>query len=244
MIRVLRETHDPSAAVAQRLALAGGRNVFGEPNFRAVWGWNRLGWIGGRWTDRDASGSVLRETIGLRLAPKYFPHNRWHIERWCAPETYGSPEIWARQTMEIEDGRNIAALGPYPSRGEYEHVFTLEYFPRIAPACPEFRRRASAPAQLHSQAAPMDGASSRVSSSHADDGLGAFVQLTPAIAERLALMIERSRAHSGACTVGLMPGAVGFANTPESRRGREALYRREAQRDRAYDAWAEALLNG
>ena len=237
MIHVLRETHEPSAEVADRLALAGGGNIFGEPNFRAVWGWNRLGWIGGRWTDRDpATGSILRETIGLRLAPKYFPLNRWHIERWCAPETYGSAEQWARNTLEIEDGRNVPALGPYPSRGEYEHVFTLEYFPRVAPA--------SAPAQLHSQAAPMGSPASRVSSSHADDGLGAFVQLTPTIAERLAHMIERSRALSGACTAGLPPGALGLSRTQESRRGRESLYRREAQRERAYDAWAEALLSG
>jgi len=217
MIHVLRETHEPSAAVAQRLALAGGRNIFGEPNFRAVWGWNRLGWIGGRWTDHDANGSVLRETIGLRLAPKYFPHNRWHIERWCTPETFGSTEQWARHTLEIEDGRNIPALGPYPSRGEYEHVFTLEYFPRAA--------------------------SPRAHGLRDGDSPGEFVQLTPTIAERLARMIERSRALSGACTAGLPPGAVGLANTPESRRGREALYRREAARDREYDAWADSVLN-
>ena len=28
--------------------------------------------------------------------------------------------------MEIADGRSIAALGPYPSRGDYEHCFTLQ----------------------------------------------------------------------------------------------------------------------
>ena len=28
--------------------------------------------------------------------------------------------------MEIEGGRSIPALGPYPVRGEYEHCFTLE----------------------------------------------------------------------------------------------------------------------
>jgi hypothetical protein len=203
LIEVLRETHEAPATVAHRLARAGGRNIFGEPNFRAVWGWNRLGWIGGRWTDRDpATGSVLRETIAMRLAPKYFPLNRWHIERWCAPETYGSPEQWARNTLEIEDGRNVPALGPYPSRGEYEHVFTLE------------------------------------------DPRGNFLQLTPTIAERLASMIERSRALSGACTAGLPPGALGLSRTQESRRGRESLYRREAHRDHEYDAWAEALLSG
>jgi hypothetical protein len=30
------------------------------------------------------------------------------------------------QTFETVDGRTIPALGPYPSRGDYEHVFTLE----------------------------------------------------------------------------------------------------------------------
>ena len=28
--------------------------------------------------------------------------------------------------VEIADGRSIPALGPYPSRGDYEHCFTLE----------------------------------------------------------------------------------------------------------------------
>ena len=28
--------------------------------------------------------------------------------------------------MEIVNGRNVPALGPYPSRGDYEHCFTLE----------------------------------------------------------------------------------------------------------------------
>ena len=30
------------------------------------------------------------------------------------------------QTIERENGVSIPALGPYPSRGEYEHCFTLE----------------------------------------------------------------------------------------------------------------------
>ena len=111
---------------ARALALAGGRNRFGEPNYRAVWGWSRLDWIGGKWEDRDASGSLIREVVELRREPKYVPHNRWHIERWTPPESYGSPGEWHAQTVEIENGRNIPALGPYPSRGDYEHCFTLE----------------------------------------------------------------------------------------------------------------------
>src|SRR2546423_752320 len=125
-IRVLRETHDTPEAVAQSLSRAGGLNRFGEPNYRAVWGWNRLAWIGGKFEDRDAHGALLRERVELREEPKYPAVNRWHIEKWLPPEVYGSPRAWYAQTVERENGVSIPALGPYPSRGEYEHCFTLE----------------------------------------------------------------------------------------------------------------------
>ncbi len=122
------------------MGCAGGFNRFGEPNFRVVWGGSRLTWIGGRWTDRDEHGNVIREAIELRREPKYIPHDRWHIERWMPPEAYGSPEMWRAQTTEIEDGIAIPALGPYPSRGDYEHCFTLagtlgEFIPLSPAAC-------------------------------------------------------------------------------------------------------------
>lgn len=126
MIRVLRETHEPPAAIQHRVARAGGANRYGEPNFRVVWGGSRLTWIGGRWTDHDASGNVLRESIELRQVPKYLPHDRWHIERWTPPESYGSPGRWFDETAETDNGVRVPALGPFPSRGEYEHCFTLE----------------------------------------------------------------------------------------------------------------------
>jgi hypothetical protein len=125
MIQVIRETHEAAPAVRERITRAGGTNRFGEPNFRVVWGGSRLSWIGGRWVDRDVHGNVIRESIQLRREPKYLPVNRWHIERWIAPEAYGSPEEWFAKTVEIEDGIRIPALGPYPSRGEYEHCLTL-----------------------------------------------------------------------------------------------------------------------
>lgn len=126
LIRVIRETHKTPASVEERVARAGGLNRFGEPNFRVVWGGSRLAWIGGRWTDRDAHGNVIRESVELRRVPKYVPLDRWHLERWMPPEAYGSPEGWYTQTVETEDGIRVPALGPYPSRGEYEHCFTLE----------------------------------------------------------------------------------------------------------------------
>lgn len=126
VIRVTRETHEAAWHIQERVRRAGGTNRHGEPNFRVVWGGSRLTWIGGRWTDRDANGNFLRERIELRRVPKYLPTERWHVERWMPAESYGSPEEWYEQTTEIEDGIRIAALGPYPARGEYEHCFTLE----------------------------------------------------------------------------------------------------------------------
>lgn len=140
MIRVIRETHETPVNLAERLELAGGVNRLGEPNFRVVWGGSRLTWIGGRWIDRDANGNAIREAIELRQVPKYVPMDRWHIERWTPPEDYGSPEEWYARTTEVEDGIRVPSLGPYPSRGEYEHCFTLsgskdEFIPLTATAC-------------------------------------------------------------------------------------------------------------
>lgn len=126
MIREQHEAHLPSEEITRILSVAGGLNRYGEPNYRAVWGWNRLDWIGGKWTDRDENGAVIREVVEVRHVPKYFPMNRWHIERWMPPETYGSPEIWRLQTLERQDGQFVPALGPYPYRGDYEHSFTVE----------------------------------------------------------------------------------------------------------------------
>lgn len=126
MIQVLRETYAAPEALQLRLARAGGLNRFGEANFRVVWGWSRLAWVGGKWTDTDAHGNVTREIVELREVPKYFPFERWHIERWMPPESYGLPQNWYAQTVERADGIAIPALGPYPHRGEYEHCFTLQ----------------------------------------------------------------------------------------------------------------------
>jgi hypothetical protein len=83
---------------------------------------------------------MVREKIELRRVPKYFPLDRWHIERWAPPESYGSPEQWYARTTETENGIRLPALGPYPSRGEYEHCFTLsganeEFIPLTPTVC-------------------------------------------------------------------------------------------------------------
>jgi hypothetical protein len=140
MIQVIRETHETPTSLTERLVRAGGTNRLGEPNFRVVWGGSRLAWVGGKWVDRDAHGNVIRESTELRRVPKYTPVDRWHIERWIPPENYGSPAEWYTRTVEVEDGIRVPALGPYPSRGEYEHCFTLaganrEFMPLTVAAC-------------------------------------------------------------------------------------------------------------
>ncbi len=147
MIRILRESHETPEGVAWRLERAGGRNRFGEPNYRAIWGWNRLAWIGGKFEERNpATGALLREVVDLRREPKYPAVNRWHIERWVPPEVYGSPRAWYSQTLEVANGRSVPALGPYPSRGDYEHCFTLENprgeFVQLTPTVAEYIARA------------------------------------------------------------------------------------------------------
>jgi hypothetical protein len=146
MIQMIRETHETPGDVARRLEMAGGRNPFGGANYRVIWGWNRLAWIGGKFEDRDANGDLLREVVELRLEPKYPQVNRWHVERWVAPETYGSPREWYAKTVECANGIRVAALGPYPERGDYEHCFTLEgpkgEFVQLTPAIVEHLARA------------------------------------------------------------------------------------------------------
>jgi hypothetical protein len=188
MILVVRETHDTPETVAHRLEPAGGLNRFGEPNYRAVWGWNRLAWIGGKFEDRDDHGALLRERVELRMEPKYPAVNRWHIERWLPPETYGSPGAWYAQTIERESGISIPALGPYPSRGEYEHCFTLEgprgEFVQLTPTSAEHIARAiewshkfpraTQRAGLHSREAHKDRSYENWAFDQLDDAVPAF----------------------------------------------------------------------
>src|SRR5260370_14791823 len=92
MISVLRETHDTPEAVARSLELAGGTNPFREPNYRAVWGWNRLAWIDGKFVERDpAKGSLLPEALNRPQDPKHATTNCRHLENWHHPATNVPP---------------------------------------------------------------------------------------------------------------------------------------------------------
>lgn len=114
------------SGVEEALLRAGGRNRYGEPNFRCVWGYDRLTLIGGLWEDRDEHQILLREVVETRKVPKYTPFDRWHIECWLPPEAYGTPEDWRKQTCETVNGQFVEQIGPYPSRGDYELCYTVQ----------------------------------------------------------------------------------------------------------------------
>ncbi len=125
-VRIGREAKDAPREIQALATKIGGLNFLGEPNFRIVWGWSRLCIIAGEWTDCDSAGNYLRTVGQYRWEPKYMPFDRWHLEKWLPPEHFGPRSYWHEITKEIFNGVSFAALGPFPSRGEYEHCFTIE----------------------------------------------------------------------------------------------------------------------
>lgn len=135
------EHHACPETIKVRLILAGGLNRFGEPNFRLVWGYNRIVKMHGEWQEvkpAEFSGligldgkpimtkpSIKSSVIETREVPKYLPGNCWHLEKWCPPEMYGTPETWGKAGQEVVGDYTIDTAGPFPTRGEYELVMPL-----------------------------------------------------------------------------------------------------------------------
>ena len=87
-----------------------GQNLHGENILRLIWLPSRFYTVGGWW-------EIERE-FGYKRVPKYGVKNqRWCIEKWLPPSTYGTPEIWEKQTLSPE---GFLQVGPFPVRGEYE----------------------------------------------------------------------------------------------------------------------------
>lgn len=116
-----------------RLIAVGGLNRFGDANFRVVWGPDRLTWVGGEWAIFDENGNETGHVTEERQVQKYFPADRFYLEKWMPPEHYGFKEAWEANQIETVDGIRIPNLGPYPSRGEYELSMRFERNGKFAP---------------------------------------------------------------------------------------------------------------
>ncbi len=113
----------------------GGLNPYGEPNFRVIWGGNRYYKVGGMFKTvievTDSEGKkvgVVTQRPEMRTMLRYHPF-RYHLERWCGPELYGSKEEWYRNSWDEECQMHV--LGEYPEKGDYEHVFFLAQCPHM-----------------------------------------------------------------------------------------------------------------
>ena len=121
---------DPPPGVQEYLTEYGGRNLFGEPNFRVVWSNGRIVKRTRRFIDVDNHGNVIRQAVATRWIRRYnYPstRDRFVIERWRGPEFYGDPDNWQRKNTKLIDGHMVQPIGDYPSRGEYEHIDTVEW---------------------------------------------------------------------------------------------------------------------
>jgi hypothetical protein len=138
------EHHECPADVTERLRLAGGINRFGEPNFRVVWGYDRIIKLHGEWQEFEQYMATLtdkltgyaetrpltrlvRSVVETREVPKYTPANCWHLEKWRPPEEYGSPQQWRARGLEHTRFQTVDTSGPYPERGEYERCYPLTH---------------------------------------------------------------------------------------------------------------------
>jgi hypothetical protein len=113
----------------------GGRNPYGEPNYRLVRAEARKRWSGGEWFEwlhgtamRDRKPGINRafkSVIETRPIPMYPGEHGWVLEMWLGPERYGTPEQWylpeaSGGTVRIIGGELVLGCGVYPGRGDYE----------------------------------------------------------------------------------------------------------------------------
>lgn len=144
MADTIIEKREVPAWVEHFITKRGGLNPFGKPNFRVIWGGNRTHLVGGIFKDvirfKDAEGqerAIVTEVPDLRTMLAYSPH-RWHLERWCGPEFYGTEQEWYQNTLSQEIlerfQMRLHVMGPWPgAEGDYEHVFYLAQCPHMVP---------------------------------------------------------------------------------------------------------------
>lgn len=98
----------------------GGRNRFGEPNFRIVWGQTGYELVYGI----DAHGRR-----GQHIIPKHSNIPAWFVEAWKPPECFGTPEMW--YTISWDPESMTHTLGDFPWRGLYMSASFNLYVSRI-----------------------------------------------------------------------------------------------------------------
>src|SRR5882724_9008634 len=113
------ETRKCPKEFQDRITRMFGRNQFGQPNFKIVWGQSEFIRMGNIWRDRWGNERKgFRDTYQCHGAPC------WVIMRWKQPAQYGSPRAYYESTYDSFSGLHF--LGEYPWRGRYEIVVSLQ----------------------------------------------------------------------------------------------------------------------
>jgi hypothetical protein len=109
-VQVLRESRECPQEYRDFLLRIGGKNPYGRPNFRLIWGESATDKI---WGQLD--GGYCGQHIKLR----YRGTSQWILELWKPPEVFGTPEQWYAESYDPISGYHVC--GDYPFQGDYCH---------------------------------------------------------------------------------------------------------------------------
>lgn len=107
----------------ERLASAGGRNRYGQPNFRLGWSRDERFRAGGVWPHDKYAG--YRNVFTVTCTPEPPASGYWMLMMWRGPEYYGGEAMY--DYLHRDEQTGLCTLGPYPHRGRYEIVARLNW---------------------------------------------------------------------------------------------------------------------
>jgi hypothetical protein len=147
------------------LRRVGGKNPYGELQYRLVYTDTRFQSQAGMWKDWDPTlsiqerGGMIQNDHGYMIASAAtpdrvllevrdvlkYPHmpERWILERWCPAHYYGSKASW--ESLVVPE-TTLPLMGPFPEFGDYEMVAgpaeelpSHTYLKQAIEACEELR---------------------------------------------------------------------------------------------------------
>lgn len=100
---------------ARRLMHIGGKNPFGEPNYRVIWAMDATMFRNGN-PDARAYPNPNDTNLGYAC---------FWLQRWAAPEFFNKIQWEALRYGKDGSGKTVDHLGPFPARGDYIGVLPL-----------------------------------------------------------------------------------------------------------------------
>jgi hypothetical protein len=109
-VEIIRQHKECPQLYSDFLLRYGGKNIYGRPNFRLVWGPSAT---------RKIWGQMEGSYCGQHTVLTYGEAPLWHLEMWKPAELFGTPEQWYMDSYNPETGLHVC--GDYPFQGDYCH---------------------------------------------------------------------------------------------------------------------------